>query len=274
MTIAKVQVLSNDTGAAGLTIAVSGTFGAGNGIYVVGSINDSFTYASISDNASTPNVYTQCGTVATGAPDGERFYHWYTLGPAAAGITGGAYSITLTANSAAADFKSIAVYELTGQANITPAFVATPNFQQPGPAGTDAVTSGNLTPAQQPGLLLGIVANVGGTNIATVGTGFTNDTPGGIWPTFGSAVLMESLRFTSTAAAAVTATRGAAEDYITTGIAFYEASAGGGGLSRSTRVGAKTILLPSGRINARPSLRQIAAVTRSRSSSRSVLPQL
>ena len=223
MTITVAQQASNDTSAAGSTLATTLTVTAGNSLYIVAYINDTFTISSVANSGADTQTATLIGSLSD-PTSGEHAYHYYVTNLASSGSV----TVTLTASLSTADFKSIAVWEVSGCTTAAPTAIATPNLQRPAPAGTDAVTSGSITPTSQPCLLIGVCINVSSTNVATIGTGFTS-AGAAFWPTFGSACKAEYQRLTSTAATAATFTRGAADDYITHAAIFYEAGGGGGG---------------------------------------------
>lgn len=95
--------------------------------------------------------------------------------------------------------------------------------------GTDGVTTGNMTPTEQPACVIGGVANGGSVNTPATGTGFTSI--GTAWQ-FGTGTDLfraEHQRITSTSAIALTMTAGANVRHFSTAVILSEEAAGGGG---------------------------------------------
>lgn len=93
--------------------------------------------------------------------------------------------------------------------------------------GTDGVTTGNMTPTEQPACVIGGVTNGGSVNTPAAGTGFTSI--GTSWQ-FGSGTDLfraEHQRITSTSALALTMTAGADVKHFSVAVILSETGAGG-----------------------------------------------
>lgn len=140
-------------------------------------------------------------------------------------------STTITIGNHPGGSAYIAVVEITGVAT-SPADGTSSNFQAGLGGGTNNATSGNITPSNQPGIIIGL--SVGsdfgfdGTD-ANLGTGFTN--VGTCWQVFANdAARVAYKAVTSTSAQAATFNwQSFGNDAITFG-AIYDEPGGGGSL--------------------------------------------
>jgi hypothetical protein len=99
------------------------------------------------------------------------------------------------------------------------------NTQASPGAGADAITSGNITPGEQPAVLIGLSQNTAGAGgtAPNAGTGFTSR--GAVWDFEGlidPIARLEDRRLTATDAVAATFTRTAAESHETRGLIILE----------------------------------------------------
>jgi hypothetical protein len=150
-------------------------------------------------------------------------------------IPGGSGTTTATAASAVTNF-SIYCAEYSGLDASNPFLVAAGMNKQVNPAtSADAITSGLMTPTQQPGMVVGITVPFNSAaNIAVAGTGFTSRTA--VW-NLGSGALArpEDKRFTDLSNIAATFTVGAATDtFFTVGALFAEVNTSDIGLANIT----------------------------------------
>lgn len=94
--------------------------------------------------------------------------------------------------------------------------------------GSDGITTGNMTPTEQPACVIGGVANGGSVNTPAAGTGFTSI--GTAWQ-FGYGTDLfraEHQRITSTSALPLTMTAGANVRHFSAAVILSETGAGGG----------------------------------------------
>lgn len=130
-----------------------------------------------------------------------------------------------------APFRGILVTHQSGLDNTTAAQIAVSNSVNPG-SGTDALTTASLTPASQPGMLLGVsMDDNGGESSITQGTGFSSVGIMATWDSnFNTLSRIEDKRITSTASTAATFTAGTGGGrFINAAIFIPEAAGGGGG---------------------------------------------
>jgi hypothetical protein len=206
----------------GTTIAATLTLAAGSYLHVMAFGNGAVGMtASISDGV---NTYTAIGSVFQSG----KAFHW-SAGPVASGST----TITVTF-SALINLKAIVVREITGCSAVQSAH-AEAGPSTPG-TGTDAVSSGTLTPTSQPALISGLCLDTFFGATPAAGTGFTSSSSapliGKCWD-WGDGVgnsyaRIENQRVTSTSAVAATFTSsaGASNKYCVLAAAFTEAAAG------------------------------------------------
>ncbi len=100
------------------------------------------------------------------------------------------------------------------------------NVQASPGTGTDGITTGNMTPTEQPAIVIGGVTNGGSINTPAAGTGFTSI--GTAWQ-FGTGTDLfraEHLRITSTSALALTMTAGANVRHFSVAVILSELGSG------------------------------------------------
>lgn len=198
-----VQQVETDASASSTTIT-SPTFGsnrtAGNMLwFVIG-----YTNATAEQTATYSGCLT--GAVETGhtynATD-DFGMRWGYL----KNISGGSTSAGTATFSAACTFRSIYIREDSGLDQSAPASGTSVVQRQSNPgAGTDAISSGNLTPGAQPGTLFGFALDFSVSAPPTAGTGFNSRT--GVWD-YGAAdpsTRPEDKAITSTSGVPATAT--------------------------------------------------------------------
>ncbi len=214
MAYAYVGSFDNGDSSSGTTLSVSSvTYGAGEHVFIRTTRSTGGT-ETISDGT---NTYTQIGSSVT-STGGDVVTHYECVSTVA-----GTYTVTQTLGTAAA-FRGIQGLRYTG---LTGSSTHVGQAQTGIGTGTDAVTSTNLTPASQPGLLIGWLYDFNGSGASVAGTGFTSRAT---FPTEaaanGSASRAEDRRLTSTAAVAgtftLTATTG---NLVTSAIWCAEATA-------------------------------------------------
>lgn len=152
------------------------------------------------------------------SPGGQCYGHWILDGSLS-----GADSVTVNFGATVGQAQII-IKEVGGTSGLDTSATAgghkSADQINPG-TGTDAVSSGSITPSKQPGLVSCITSCVTGTASLTVGTGFTLD------HAFSSNTQTEHLRYTSTSPVAGTWTdaNGASNEMITFAACFKEAGA-------------------------------------------------
>lgn len=167
MTISVLQYNQASSGAATATteaVAFTSNCTAGSYLYCAAVQNSSTSYtATCSDTLN--GSYTQLNDTTV---SGSAIYHFWVYCP-----TGGANTVTVTFSSASA-YRGIFIAEIGGSSGLdTAGTYHAGNYQASPGGGTNAVTSGTLTPSVQPGLAVGVTfdANLGAS--FTAGTGFT-----------------------------------------------------------------------------------------------------
>jgi hypothetical protein len=148
-------------------------------------------------------------------------------------VTGGTFTFTQTLGTSLA-FRGMGV--IRGTQLVTSASQGVGQSQVAPTTGADATTSTNLTPATQPGALLGISIVFSGTAIAA-GTGFTDlGTFTSSDTTNGNITRIEHKRLTATSAVAATFTSAVNNSVVSIAIFTAEAAAGGGGAGQRNRL--------------------------------------
>lgn len=144
-------------------------------------------------------------------------------------VNGGSTELTATF-SAAVSSRSIMFAEYSGLRTDGTIYGtdedAQGNQATPG-TGTDGITTGNITPGEQPGVLIGFGFNVIAGNTPNSGTSFTDR--GGVW-TFGGAnnfARLEDRRITATSPVAATLTATNNQRHLSAAIFLREVAAGG-----------------------------------------------
>ena len=207
MTIAFVSQSSLATSQGSISSTWSGlTLVSGQRCMLVIDKGNSETIASITDNGA--NAWTQLGTDIVDVPFTQRWSTWEGI------ITGAATSLVIT-YSAVSTVQAIRLFlkQHTGANQSIPGQIVSSRQVAPTLA-TDAMTSGTLTPAGQPGLLSGY-GQVAFNALNAAGTGFTDRGEN----TAGDHARYEDKPITSTAAVAATFT--AATNNNSTTIAVY-----------------------------------------------------
>lgn len=172
MTIAVVGTISEDsqTGSS-TTVAVTRTVGAGNALIVWTTWGDTSGTVTCADNNG--GSYTASADSPADATDSQSMKAFYALNHNA-----GSTTVTVTF-SPAKSFRGIVVLEVSGaalHAGNKGAYVSAGS-------GTDGISTGNITPTSQPGVLFALCFGAHDLDLATAGTGATSiDTA---WPGFG-----------------------------------------------------------------------------------------
>lgn len=182
------------TSGAGLTSqSITMTLTAGSSLHVM-EMDFSGNTIAVGDGV---NTYTLIGSSINNGSIKSRQY-------VANNVAGGSTTITVSSTAAAGSYLGFWVREI----GYTNGYDTSNGILTTTSTGTDSITSGTLTPSQQPGLVSSMVMWVDGSNVSqiqtTVGTGFTD---GGNYLALGSDALeTESLRYTSTSPIAATYT--------------------------------------------------------------------
>lgn len=223
MTASILQTPTNDNNATGG--AISCTFGsavaAGSTLVVIATI-DSGGGASISTVSDTVNgSYGTAKITVVDSTDGETMAVFIFPNTAA-----GTPTVTMTP-SVNCDFRSLVAIEVGGAATVS---YGGSTGQVQNAAGTDGVTTGNVTPTGQPALIIGMSMSTGAFpgSAPASGTGFTDN--GAFWQMGQGAgkeyARLESKRITSTSSVAATFTQTAAVLHTQAVIVVLEATSG------------------------------------------------
>ena len=181
------------------SLPIATTLAAGEGVFVNVLMQNNADSCTVADNLG--NVYTLTQLVVGASFAAAGFY--------AANVNGGAATITVSF-ALSSTFQRISGARYTG---IYGAMQSVSGAQTAVAAAADAVTSGNLTPASQPGILFGWTVDTVNA-VITAGTGFTDR---GEIPvqTSGMRSRTEDKRLTALAAVAATFTVAANPNVIT-----------------------------------------------------------
>lgn len=178
--------------------------------------------SSIGSDRGATYLLIQTVTDATGA--------WSVSQYAALGVPAGAERLIVNFSGSVAA-SSVHAASLSGGQLVLPSGsnYAGQNQASPG-TGTGAVSSGNVTPSAQPGMLMGLAIPTGGGNTscaADTGAGFTS-TQSGAYAANNSTKYwaMEHQRLTSTSAIPATFTIGGNQRMVTVAAYFLELSSG------------------------------------------------
>lgn len=212
---------ANDATPSAANIATSGTITVGNGdtIVVFAGVSQDMT-ASFSASDGT-NTYTRRQAQYNASND-----HTEAI-LVAENVTAGTYTVTAAWDGGSRTNRTVYAIPLSGLKAASYQTGLTANQASPG-TGADGVTTGNMTPSEQPACVIGFAFNVGSLNTPAAGTGFTSI--GTAWQLGGGTDLMraEHKRITSTSAVALTETAGANVRHTSLAVILSEAGATAG----------------------------------------------
>lgn len=225
MTYAFVQKKQNSISGGSSTTVASGNsdtaITAGNALFWIVAYNAAS--ARTITMAGNSNTYTEVGNFRDTTTQIGLIWGY------AENVNGGTTELTATFNASVSS-RSICFAEYSGLRIDGTIYGANEdaegNQATPG-TGTDGVTTGNITPGQQPGVLVGFAFDVIAGNTPNSGTGFTDR--GGVW-VFGGAnnfARLEDKRVTSTSAVAATFTATNNQRHLSAAIFLREVVAGG-----------------------------------------------
>ena len=222
MTIA-VSTLGRNKGTFGVaatSVGYAATLTGGAALRVLLATDSGISPSSVTDGT---NTYVNKGSL------NHTFYGVKLTQYIAENIAGG--SLTVTGNFSSSNMQWIMVQQITGQAATCYDGQAMAYQPNPSSTSTDGITTGNITPANQPNLFAGFIVGAGGSS---PGTGFNFDTFGGDFPIAGVGYsgnwATEYLRTTSTSAKACTWTNGNSGDYILTAAMVFDELVAGANL--------------------------------------------
>lgn len=203
----------------GAAVTVSVTYAAGDRVQVWITYGSAVTLTeTISDGT---NTYTKIGSSQNLTADTQTYSLYECLSAAA-----GTFTLSFTPGAPVA-FRAVCAFNQAGLDTVTTAQTASNQQATPG-TGTDAITSTTLTPASQPGMIVGMSADDGGTTSAiNSGTGFTGRGTIANWDSgIGIKSRVEDLRLTATTAKATTFTAASTPGICVTFAAFIPESGG------------------------------------------------
>ena len=154
------------------TPGVSLTVSANSHIDLWPAVNSGNSVTSCQDGT---NTYSQRLTAVTNGTMLRGQYHFISSGAVAAGT----YVITCTYGFSDHQGLLLAkeIKNTTGvDTSVTCANTGCGQYQATPGTSANAITTGNITPAVQPGLISAVAINVSTTNVISAGSGFTNDT--------------------------------------------------------------------------------------------------
>jgi hypothetical protein len=169
------------------------------------------------------NTWSKIGTTLSDSGNTQSSVQFECLS-----ATGGTYTITCTLGSAQV-YRGICVARYTGLASTGTGQTAATHNVGPG-SGAGAVTSGNLTPAGQPGMLRGVSMDDSATesSLTAAGGATSRGAMSNIETSFFVKTMTEDKSITSTSAVAATFTAGSGTGNFLT-MAYYAQESGGGG---------------------------------------------
>lgn len=158
---------------------------------------------------------------ATGLTNNQTCFHFYSENS-----PGGNVTVTVTLGISAS-FRSITVVEISGVRSSGSLGGHIGNAQSTPGVSANAVTSTNITPSAQPGILVALSGTDDGTTSPPAsGTGFTDN--GVTMGVIGMNARVESLRLTSTSAIPATFTASGNVEHVTVAAVFLEPAVAGG----------------------------------------------
>jgi hypothetical protein len=218
--ISILQASITDPGnfAVATTITVTLTFAAGSAICVIATCDNTGTpTADCTDNNG--GTYTQ-RALAFDSTNAQRIF-LFSADNHASGSTTITVTFRIAGVPSAIGVRGIGVFEIGGASKVAYDTSAGQSQLTPGTA-TDAVTTGNMTPAMQPCMLVAASINCSGSTPPAVGTAFTNQGVGWSFGTANNLGRLESKRLTSTTVTAGTFTYSANDGALTIGAIFKE----------------------------------------------------
>jgi hypothetical protein len=225
----------------GTSISQSRTYSAGDRALVW--IRWAGAAAELRSVTDGTNTYTQVSTTLDDTAHTSSSYALYECKNCAAG------TVTVTASWSPDNpsFRAMAIARYAGL-DTTASGVGSRAAQQAPGTGTDALSSGNVTPASQPAALIGFGYD-DSANAVTAGTGFTDrGTLSNMDSAFGTRSRVEDKRLTATTAVPATFTgSNGADNYITFGIVIPENATitlGGSALTPGTGTQVPNISVP------------------------------
>lgn len=211
-----------ETGGATTLVFASQTFTAGD--YVVVGITYGNGSAVVESIADGTNTYVKIGSTLNDASNGQNLAVFVCKSAAA-----GTFTLTVTFASSVS-YRGIMYARYSGLDNAaTPVMVS--NLVVNAGTGTDAISTGNVTPAAQPAMVFAFaVEDSGGGSALTAGTGYTDRGAMSNWNSYVGYSRYEDKRVTATTPTpgTFTASNGT-HSYLTIAIAIIETGAGGGG---------------------------------------------
>ena len=211
-----------ETGGATTLVFASQTFTAGD--FVVVGITYGNGSAVVESIADGTNTYVKIGSTLNDASNGQNLAVFVCKSAAA-----GTFTLTVTFASSVS-YRGIMYARYSGlDSSATPVMVG--NLNVNAGTGTDAVTTGNVTPAAQPAMVFSFaVEDSGGGSALTAGTGYTDRGAMSNWNTYIGYSRYEDKRVTATTPTPGTFTvSNGTHSYLTIAIAVIETGAGGGG---------------------------------------------
>lgn len=207
---------SSSAGGANIALAFASNVTAGSAIHVFGTVDAGANFAATPVTDTLGNSYGSIldNVVDTGV--NQR------VGQAVAQNSGGGANTVTVAFSVSTTFRGIWIREIGG-VTTTPLDGHNGQFQATPGTGTDGLSSGTATDANQPVLMSALSCGTSGATAPTAGTGFSSTTTG--WAAIGG-TRTEHQRFTSTATRAATLTAAANSGHCTL-MAMFDESGGG-----------------------------------------------
>lgn len=156
-------------------------------------------------------------------------------------VTAGTYTVT---GSWSGSRTSNAIFAV-GVSGLKPSSYQTgATARQPTPGtGTDGITTGNMTPTEQPACVIGLIISFATLTAPTEGTGFTSVATGWQYGTGTDLARLEHKQITSTSPVALTGTAAANTSHWSLAVILSESGAGGAGLSIPATYRPQSVLL-------------------------------
>ena len=218
---ANYDTASSNAAIAAASVAVS----SGQKVWAIGTYGSLTTLSSTLLPNSGSDVYAKAGSKVINVAGNDQTYEaWVCENP-----TPGTYTLSFTPGGTV-PFRGIALFTINGLDTAQSTTIVSNQQLSPG-TGSDAVTSGLLTPPAQPGGMLGFASDDNATSSGfTHGAGFTSQGVVTEWDASGSITLIETIAISSLSALAATFTAAATPGNDVT-FAFYAPEPGGAGSS-------------------------------------------
>lgn len=201
------------------------TTSAGDTIVVIGTVAQVDLTASLSCSDGT-NTYSR----KFASYDATTTGNWVIF--VAENVASGTFTPTISWDGSSRTNRGIYAIPVSGVKAASYQTGAIATQASPG-TGTDGITTGNMTPTEQPACVIGAVLNGGSISTPSAGTGFTNIGTAWAFGTGTNLFRAEHLRITSTGAVALTGTAASNVRHFSVAVILSETGAGAATLEQT-----------------------------------------